>query len=66
MLEDHEARSQMKDISEVVNSLIERKKRQPDFDPLKDSLFDEVKTGGGLAVGEKLNKPVSSTEMVGN
>jgi len=60
MLEDHEARSQMKDISEVVNSLIERKKRQPDFDPLKDSLFDEVKTGG-LAVGEKLNKPVSST-----
>lgn len=60
MFEDHEARSQMKDISEVVNSLIERKKREPDFDPLKDSLNSEVKTGG-LVVGEKLNKPVSST-----
>jgi hypothetical protein len=59
MLEDHEARSQMKDISEVVNSLIERKKMEPDFDPLKDSLNDIPKTG--LVVGEKLTKPVSST-----
>merc|ERR1712071_28906 len=62
MLEDHEARSQMKDISEVVNSLIERKKMEPDFDPLKDSLNDIPKTG--LVVGEKLTKPVSSTEVV--
>jgi len=61
MLEDHEARSQMKDISEVVNSLIERKKRQPDFDPLKDSLFEEGGLKTGLVVGEKLNKPVSTT-----
>merc|ERR1712032_737897 len=49
-----------------VNSLIERKKMEPDFDPLKKS-FDEMKTGlvvgGGDKVNEekKLNKPVSST-----